>query len=943
MTLASDAASAATLSSSAPDGAGAAIDVGALNARLDEILADSGSDTEKRARAVEILSEILADGRAEIEHDFHENRRPGQETARRLAALTDVVVIAAFRFAADGLHRLPIRTTGERLSMIAVGGYGRGEMAPFSDVDLLFLTPPKGTAWAETVVETTLYILWDLKLKVGHATRSATECVRQAQGDVTIRTALVERRLIAGDEGLAGELDERLWSDLFNKTGAEFVEAKLAERDARHDRTGGSRYLLEPNVKESKGGLRDLQTLLWIAKYLYHSDSFEELVERGVFTAEEAARCGLAAAHLWTVRCGLHYLAGRAQEKLTFDAQVELAERFGYRDRKGQRAVERFMKRYFIAAKEVGDLTRIFCAALEHQHKKSQPRLNTLRRLFMGAGVSEAVDEHFILRDGRLGLDDQELFQRKPTEMLRLISEAIRQNVSLHPTALRMIDRSRRLVDDSFRSDPEARKLFVDLVGSSRDPVRALRRMSETGLLGRMIPEFGRITSLMQFNMYHHYTVDEHTVVCIDFLMRIAAGKLKSDHPIESEIAVSLPDRRVITLALLLHDIGKGLPEDHSVAGERISREVCRDLDIVDKEAEQIVWLVRWHLLMSDVAQKRDLSDPATVAAFAEQVRSPTRLKLLYLLTACDIRGVGPGVWNGWKAQLLRQLYQETWSLLTGEGAGFSRKERVAIAQEDLRANLADWSDDAFAKHVERFFPGYWLGLTKASYEAHARLMQELAAHGAGAASEFKMQVAQSTERAATRVSFVMQDHPGLFARMSGALALVGASVVDARAYTTKDGIATNTFWVQDSEGDTYDDPSRLAGLKDAVERTLKGEIVPRDALRERRKLKPREQSFEVAPSVVFDNDASDLYTVIEVNGRDRVGLLYDLSRALAGENVNIASAIIATYGEHAVDVFYAKDLFGMKITSPTKQRRIEKTLHEALERSGLSQLKPVA
>lgn len=933
-------------------------DAAAVQADLDAIAASGKDSADKRAAATRRLRTELDRGRERVRAAFEKDHRVGYAAARSLAWGTDQVLIAAFSFVADRLHHLGSPTVAEQVAMVAVGGYGRGELAPFSDIDLLFVTPYKQTAWGESVIESTLYMLWDLKLKIGHATRSIDECLRRASGDITIRTALLEKRHLVGAEDLYRELDRRLWSELFDRTGPEFVSAKLAERDARHLRTGGSRYLLEPNVKESKGGLRDLHTLFWLAKYLYHAESPTELVAKGVFDAEEAARSRWAMEHLWTIRLGLHYAAGRAQEKLTFDQQIELAERFGFREARGQLPVERFMKRYFLSAKAVGDLTGIFCAALEAEHKKSPPLLGGLIRFLSGSNFGGAAveSEWSTVKDGRLTIPDPDLFEKRPIAIFRLFREAIRAGLAVHPEALRAVDRSRRRVDEELRVDPQARALFLDLMTTSEDPIRALRMMSVTGVLGRFVPEFGRVVGQMQFNMYHHYTVDEHSILAVETLHKMVDGQLKAEHPIETDIAASLPSLRVMAVTLLLHDAGKGLPEDHSIVGERIARDVCPALGMTPAETEQVAWLIRYHLSMSDVAQKRDLSEPATIRAFAQLVRSPARLRLLYLLTACDIRAVGPGVWNGWKGQLLRQLYRETMALLTGEAFGASRAERVRDAQEALRASLAeephgkseagddarhDWGAEAlrgavWTSYVDRFSSTYWTALPIDSHRLHARLIgPDRSATPARAedpmGSEIRMSARSSSLRDATEFAFYTPDHPGLFARMAGAFALVGASVVDAHAFTTKDGMAVNSFWVQDDEGGPYRDPVRLRG---SVEKLLKGEVVAREALKARRKLRKREQSFEVTPSVDFDNDAAELLTVVEVNCRDRVGLLHDLARALASENINIVSAIIATYGEHVVDVFYVKDLFGMKVTQTGKQRRIERALLTAIDKS---------
>ncbi|MCI4662671.1 MAG: [protein-PII] uridylyltransferase [Neomegalonema sp.] len=886
-----------------------------------------GDGVRARNEAAKILREQLKRGQERIRAAFKQTNKSGFRIARSICWLTDQIVCTAFEFVVTRLFPLHNPTKGERITLAAVGGYGRGEMAPFSDVDLLFLTPYKQTAWGETIIEATLYLLWDLKMKVGHSSRSIDECIRLGSSDLTIRTALLEARFLSGEARLFADLERRLWLELFENTGPDFVEAKLAERDARHSRQGGSRYLLEPNVKESKGGLRDLQTLVWIAKYLYNANSMRELVARGVFTSHEVLRFERAESHLWSVRCALHYNANRANDRLTFDQQVEIAELFGYHDRDGQRAVERFMKRYFIAAKEVGNLTRIFCAALEHQHKKRQPVVGGLFRFFTSSQAVKPELEWIEMKDGRMFVPDPQMLRNDPTNILRLLSVAVEADVRIHPTTLRMIERSKFLIDEETRSRPEMASRFLELIAHSRDPVRVLNRLNETNILGRLVPPFQRITGMMQFNMYHSYTVDEHTIRTIEYFTRIANGELAEDHPMLSKIAASLSDRRLMVVALLMHDIGKGLPEDHSIAGERIAREECPKLGFSAAETELIAWLVREHLTMSDTAQKRDISDIETIRGFAQIVRSPEKLRLLYLLTVCDIRGVGPDVWNNWKAQLLRDLYTATRDFLTGDGAEHTKQRRVAMAQEGLREALGHWTSEHLQAHFDRFSAPYWLGLETGTHVFHAQML-------ASYKGPLEIAVRQQQERDATEIAFLTADHPGLFARMAGAFALAGASVVDARCYTSKDGMTLNTFWVQDSAGEAYDDPRRIDGMKDAVRRTLLGEVVPREELPARRKLKKREMSFDIPPSVSFDNTGSEIYTIIEVNARDRVGLLHDLARALSSVNVNIASAIIATYGEHVVDVFYVKDLFGMRITQPNKQKQIEEALMAAIDRA---------
>jgi [protein-PII] uridylyltransferase len=819
------------------------------------------------------------------------------------------------------LHPLATPTRSERIAVLAVGGFGRAEMAPFSDIDLLFVTPYKQTAWGESLIESVLYCLWDLKLKVGQAVRTTDDCLRLARSDVTIRTTMLEQRFLWGEQALAARLSDRLREEVFAGSGPEFVELKLAERAARHERQGSTRYLLEPNVKEGKGGLRDLQTLYWIGKYLTGAAGPEELMRQGFFTAEEYAIFAEAAAFLWTTRVHLHLLTGRATEQLTFDTQVEIATILGYQSTPGQRSVERFMQDYFTHAKHVGDLTRIFLSALEAQHVRTRPSLGKALRSAFTFGRAR-VTAGYRLKHGRLDVADPAAFVADPVNLLRLFEAGLATDSEIHPDALRLVAANLHLIDDRLREDPEPNRIFLGLLLGHTNPERALRLMNEVGVLGAFIPDFGRIVAMMQFNMYHHYTVDEHTIRAISTLSQIERGELSSDLPVSTDILKGGINRRVLYVALLLHDIGKGSGRDHSEYGAEVAARLCPRLGLDAEETELVVWLVRYHLLMSDTAQKRDLAEPRTVRDFAQAVKSPTRLKLLLVLTACDIRAVGPGIWNNWKAMLLRTLYSETMAFLTGGSEAPSRPQLEAGAKQDLRAALKDWSDAEIEAESARHYPPYWLGFDTRTHAIFAELIRAMPAGEPG------MRIELDFERDATQACFVMPDHPGIFARLAGALALAGANVVDARTYTTTDGIATAAFWIQDSEGAPYE-KARLTRLRTSVNRTLKGEIRAREALRDKDKIKRRERDFVVPTRINFDNAGSDIYTIIEVETRDRPGLLYDVARTLTANNISIASAIIATYGEQAVDVFW------LKLHSGAKRGTLESRLRAAIAPPG--------
>ncbi|GAB5438026.1 [protein-PII] uridylyltransferase [Falsiruegeria mediterranea] len=892
-----------------------------IRQRIDAFVDDTSDNAAIRNAVVGVLRDAQKAGRAKIAEAFARAPFAARPLTRSYTYLTDGLVRATLYVASEVLHPLANPTQGERIAVLAVGGYGRGEMAPFSDVDLLFLTPYKITAWAESVIESMLYMLWDLRLKVGHSSRTIKDCLRLGTEDFTIRTAMLEQRFLAGHSPLAEELDERLKNELFKGSGQEFIEAKLAERDLRH-RKQGERYMVEPNVKEGKGGLRDLQSLYWIAKYLYSVQDVEELVPLGLFTPDEFDTFVQAESFLWAVRSHLHLVTNRATEQLTFDLQVEVAARMGYEDRAGRRAVEVFMQKYFREATRVGELTRILLTKLEAAHMKSEPLLERIFRR------RPRVKSGYKVVRGRLDVADPKSFLSDKLNLLRLFDEGLRTGMLIHPDAMRLVTANLALIDDEMRGDKEAQRIFLDLMLKHGNPERALRRMNELGVLSAFIPEFEPIVAMMQFNMYHSYTVDEHTIQCITNLAMIEKSELVEELPLASGILKEGINRKVLYVALLLHDIGKGRPEDHSILGAKIARKVAPRLGLSKSDCETVEWLVRYHLLMSDMAQKRDISDPRTVRDFAKAVQTVKRLDLLTVLTVCDIRGVGPDTWNNWKATLLRALHRETKRALETGMEDLNRENRGTEAKKALRAALSGWSKTDLKAETGRHYDPYWQGLQTETQIEFAEMLRALEASGDPGDIEIRLQ--PDEDRDATRACFAMWDHPGIFARVAGALALVGANVVDARSYTTKDGYVTDAFWIQDAEGRPYE-ADRLPRLTQMIHKTLKGEVVARDALKSRDKIKKREKAFNVPTHITFDNEGSEIYTIIEVDTRDRPGLLYDLARALAGTNVYIANAVIATYGEQVVDTFYVKDMFGLKYHAESKQRTLEKKLREAI------------
>lgn len=896
----------------------AIIDRRKVVARLDALV--DAMDKFDRKPIVALLRESLDKGRSEIAARLEEEPAAGYKAASAQSFLVDQLIRIIHDHVITHVYPLANRSSGERLTILAVGGYGRGEMAPQSDVDIGFITPMKNTAWCEQVIEAMLYYLWDLGLKVGHSSRTLDDVVRMAKQDLTIRTAMLEARFLWGDQDLYEQARERFWNEVVKGTERQFVADKLEERDARHKRMGDSRYVVEPNVKEGKGGLRDLHTLYWIGKYIHRVQSASELVSAGLLTQAEYRAFRRAENFFLAVRCHMHMITGREEDRLTFDLQREVSERMNFVDRPGKSAVERFMRFYFLQAKRVGSLTGVFLAQLDEQFAQKASR-KLLSRI---TGRKRTV-KGFEIAGGRINVPNDTFFQKNPARMIEIFLLANKEGVEVHPEAMRKADRDSALIDRSVRNDPKANALFLDLLASEDNPELALRWMNEAGVFGRIMPEFGRVVAQMQFDMYHHYTVDEHTIRAIGTLARIEAGELNDTHPLSTKLLPRLKHRRALYVATLMHDIAKGRGGDHSVLGAELAEKVGPRLGLSGEETELVAWLVRYHLLMSATSFKRDLSDPKTITDFVEVVQSLERLRQLLILTVVDIGAVGPGVWNSWKGQLLSDLYYAAEERIRLGHKVHGRDQRV----EGKKRLVADFMGedsalvDEFGKKMQ---PSYWIA---ESEDVIASNLRQLKAMGN---QPLSIETQYYAARGATLVTAMAADHPGLFSRICGAIHLAGANIIDARIHTTRDGLAVDNFLVQDPLGRPFMEDGQMerlvTGIKDALANRVK--LVPQLAARPT--ARTRANAFDVRPRVSFDNEASNKYTVIEVNSRDRPALLNRLSRALFESKTLVNSAHITHYGERAADTFYVTDLLGDKILSESRLRTLEKKLLEAVE-----------
>lgn len=895
----------------------------ALRHKLTAHFNECSSAAEARPAVVDCLKSLGRTARANAREGLEVDAN-GRKCAAALSLFADELVKLIYDYTVTHVYRATNPSDAERMAIVATGGYGRGLLAPGSDIDLLFLLPYKQTPWGESVAEYMLYMLWDLAFKIGHATRTVDQCVKFGLGDITIRTALLDARLVHGDRQLYAEFEDRFRNDVVKGTARAFIDAKMVERDQRTTRAGESRYKVEPNIKDGKGGVRDLHTLHWLSKYIFGQEVGQKAVEAGIFTAEEVQTFRRCEDFLWTVRCFLHFQTGRAEEVLSFDVQQPMAQSLGYTSRGGLRPVERFMRHYFLVAKDVGDLTTILCSALEMQQLKTTPALSRLLKPSTWRSRREVRQKtDFRIDNERLNIASSDVFTRDPVNLIRFFSESESSGGFLHPGAIRVLRSSLRLIDDNLRNDPAANAILLGIITGSSQPETTLRRMDESGVLGRFLPDFGRVVGMMQFNMYHHYTVDEHLLRTVGNLTAIEKGEAVSELPLSTEIFKSIQNRRALYVAAFLHDIGKGRKEDHSIAGARIARKVCPRLGLSAAETELVAWLIEEHLTMSNYALSRDIADPQTVRTFADIVQSPERLKLLLLLTCADIRAVGPGVWNGWKGQLLRTLFFETEPIVAGGYSQVARADRIAEAQAALRTALRNWPASDIEQFIGRHFANYWLRTDTATQVAHAAILRD--------ASVNKQKLAASAKtdafKAVTELTVFAPNHARLLSLFAGSCAEAGANIVGAHITTTRDGYALDTFLLSREFKSDEDELRRAKRIGETIDRLLNGKDRLAELLKKRRPAIKGVETFTVAPEVVINNSLSNRLTVVEVAGRDRPGLLYELTAALSDLSLDITSAHITTFGEKAVDVFYVTDLTGKQILSDSRQKAIRERL----------------
>lgn len=798
-----------------------------------------------------------------IQRDFLKSGQPVAATSKLFSNYTDLIDKI--------IKKLSAQNTA--LAVIATGGYGRRELAPRSDIDILFLSAQPLTAQNKKYIESIIQQFWTMGLKISASQRSIQECEKDMSEDIIFLTGLLEMRLVCGDKSIYKKFQHSFRQFLHTTPPSAFISAKLEERDGRHIKMGDSRYHLEPNVKESKGALRDIHILLWITNFLYSAKTPEALTKKKILTKAEAKTLQQALHFFWTVRCHLHLISERAVDRLSFEIQPLIAERMGYTDAAPNVRAESFMKDYFLMAKEIGHLTRLICAELEENSLGGGATAGTKK-----LALQDRL-EGFPVKNNRLTITDADYFKKNPSDIIRIFHSCQKTGHDIHPEALRAIRKNIAGFAPLLQQSPEAHQIFLDILLEPKKAETILRRMNEADVLGALIPPFKNIIAHMQYDMYHVYTADEHTLRAVGILHQIENGGKAEAAVFATALFEKIHSRRALYAAMFLHDIAKGMAGKHADKGAGIAKKLCPQLGLTPEETETVAWLVQEHLLMTLTAFKRDLNDAKTIADFTAQVQSIERLKLLTILTTADIMAVGPDRWNNWKSGLLTELYQKTFDAMSG----------IDIFQTTLP-------------------------LDQSEYKENATLIK----------------ITPYPDHDYTEVFIAVPDKKGLFATLAGALSASGASIVEAKIFTRSDGMAIDVFNIQNLNGHAYDNS---AFLHKTLKSALAGKLDLQEEIQTRQKIASRKNRyFKIESRVIIDNNASASATLIEVNGKDRQGFLYTIARALTTLGLQVTAAKITTFGSKAVDVFYVRDGFGLKITHPDRISEIETVLKQTLE-----------
>ncbi|RLK50728.1 UTP--GlnB (protein PII) uridylyltransferase GlnD [Alkalispirillum mobile] len=855
------------------------------------------------------LRQALKEGDQALADQFHAGT-PAAELVPRRAYLMDRII--------QRLWRQHLQHAEDRCALVAVGGYGRGELHPGSDVDVMILVEPDGREELGDQLEGMITALWDLGLEVGHSVRSVDDCLREAEMDITVATNLMEARLLCGQAGLFRAMRDVTAPDRIWPSRA-FFEAKWAEQVARHQKYHDTGYNLEPNIKSSPGGLRDIQMVGWVAKRHFGANTLRALVDHEFLTEQEFDALIAGQNFLWDIRYALHLLAGRREDRLLFDHQTQLAEQFGYRDREHNLAVEQFMQRYFRTVMELSRLNEML--------------LQLFQEAILYAGEHETpvlLNKRFQSRRGFLEVTHRNVFRRYPFALLEvfLIMQQHPELKGVRASTIRLIRQYRNLIDQRFRKDIRARSLFMEIMRQPRGLTHELRRMHRYGVLGRYIPAFGQITGRMQYDLFHVYTVDSHTLFVVRSLRRFAIPKHAHEFPQCNTIMARLPKPELLYLAGLFHDIAKGRGGDHSELGARDAYDFCIQHGLGAYDARLVSWLVRTHLLMSMTAQRKDISDPDVITEFARQVGDQIHLDYLYLLTVADIRSTNPSLWNSWRDALLAELYILTKrALRRGLGNPVDKSELIKETQAQARRRLrqrglhhmtvrAIWrrlADDYFLRHSAEEIAWHTEAIAAASRDDLPLVL-----------------VKPRGPRGGTELFIYARDHRYVFARTVSALDRLGLNIQDARIITTDQGYTLDSYLVLEDDGEPVSDEARCQQMVDRLRTSLDQANEPPDLAEHR--LPRRLKHFSTPTQINFSNDGPNQRTVLELITGDRPGLLAQVGQAFSQCRVKLKNAKIATIGERAEDVFFITDEHDAPLSDPAQYRCLRDALAQCVD-----------
>ncbi len=881
---------------------------------------DSGraSFEEKRPLYLAGSRRFLAHYREKIKQE-HQNGAGGAEVVALITSMSDTLILKLFNSILSDIAQVG---SIPEITLVAVGGYGRAELNPFSDIDIMFLHNGKKTQQVEEISQKLLYFLWDMKLDVGYSVRTISDCIEMGKSDSTVRTAMLDSRFLGGSQQLYKDFWKAFQSLIASRGSDGFINDKLEEIDARRGKYGSSVYILEPNIKESEGGLRDIQTAIWVAKLKYKITSMRELIIKGVLSEAELEAFETAKSYLWKLRNELHYLTGRKNDQITFDAQISLAAFCGFKDRGKSLAVEEFMSDYYIHATRTEHLS----ASLISRCKKRDDSPGKILGYFIRRPLGDGI---FVIR-GELVVPDESIVDNNPVILMKIFEYAQKQGVRLSVDTKSLVRGKIDLVNDKFRRNREVNSSFFNILRSDKGTVETLKLMHHIGFLNHFIPEFERIHCKVQHDLYHVFTVDVHSLFCVEAIVKLWEGEHAADMPDLTALAIEVQKRELLLLAVLLHDIGKGDGGGHAERGALLCRTIARRMGLSKEDSERLEFLVRQHLIFAHIAQRRDLHDERMIIDFARQMVSSENLKMLYLLTYADVKGVGPDVWTEWKKMLFKELFEKTYQVLErGDFRLEASSDRVKALRRKVIAILEnDLPVQSVKEELRALTTRHTLSNTPEEIAEHVKVLLKVDHE------PLVIRIDHQKERGYSVFTIATRDLPALFSKITGVMAANGVNILGAQIHTGANGKALDILQVNSPQGFVITDEGRWGRIRGDMQAVLEGKVKVQ-ALVEKRKTsnilssKPKPR---FPTRVEIDNEVSVDYTVIDIYTHDKVGLLYCITATLSELGLYIGIAKISTKVDQVADVFYVRDIFGQKIVSEEKLEEIRSRLLNAID-----------